>query len=466
MGPPTLLSVATLLGVEIPKDLARVLAETPALAKAYLAGGCVRDALLGGTPKDFDIEVYGATYEDLVTGLKKWGKVDLVGRSFGVVKLWLGGREYDFTLPRRDSKTAPGHKGFAIEFDPGLSIEEATARRDFTINAMLFDPRTKSVIDLHGGEGDLRKRVLRHTSGAFTEDPLRVLRGFQFAARFELRAAPETLELCRSISQTHSELAIERVWHEWLKWATKSVRPSMGLEFLRECDWLRHYPEIAAMIGTPQDPRWHPEGDVFMHTCHCCDAMASLPAWQSLAEMDRAALMFAILCHDFGKAVTTVRDGEAISSPGHEKESGRVAEEFLARIGAPLHIRERVVPLALNHMFYTESVSDRSVRRLARRLAPETIDSLVIVMTADAFGRPPKPRVAPALVGELKEKAAELKIQDSAPKPILMGRHLLERGMIAGPQFKALLDRAYEAQLDGAFGDLDGALAWLEQQGR
>lgn len=451
------------LDLKIPPALTNVLTGAATLRLAYLAGGCVRDALLGQTPKDFDIEVFGVTYDGLVADLQKFGKVDLVGRSFGVVKLWLEGKEYDFTLARRDSKTAPGHKGFEIKFDAGLSIEEATARRDFTINSMLYDPREKAVIDLHGGQRDLRQRILRHTSAAFTEDPLRVLRGFQFAARFNLAAAPETLALCRSISGTHKELAIERIWHEWLKWAAKSQTPSIGLKFLRDADWLRHYPEIAAMIGTPQDPRWHPEGDVFTHTCHCADALASLEEWRRLEDTDRAALMFAILTHDFGKAVTTVRDGDAIISPGHEKESGRLGEDFLARIGAPSYIRERVVPLAVNHMFYTEAVTDRSVRRLARRLAPETIESLAIVMTADAYGRPPKPREAPPLVADLKAKAAELKIQDSAPKPILLGRHLLERGMAPSPEFKRILDQAYEAQLDGAFADLDGALKWLDQ---
>lgn len=453
------------IDLRIPPALGRVLTGTASLRLAYLAGGCVRDALLGHAPKDFDVEVFGLTYEQLVADLAKWGKVDLVGRSFGVVKLWLEGKEFDFTLARRDSKTAPGHKGFEIEFDPGLSIEEATARRDFTINSMLYDPRQKAVIDLHGGQRDLRQGILRHTSGAFAEDPLRVLRGFQFAARFGLRGAAETLELCRSISETHGELAIERVWQEWLKWAAKSATPSLGLMFLRDADWLKHYPEMAALIGTPQDPRWHPEGDVFTHTCHCCDALASLDAWRRLEGMDRAVLMLTLLTHDFGKAVTTIRDGDAISSPGHEKESGALAESFLARIGAPAQVCERVVPLAVNHMFYTEAVTDRSVRRLARRLAPETIESLAIVMTADAYGRPPKPREAPPLVAELKAKAAELKIQDSAPRPILMGRHLLDRGMQAGPQFKKILDAAYDAQLDGVFVDLEGALDWLSRQG-
>ena len=247
----------------MPERLGRILRETPELGRAFLAGGCVRDWLLDCPPKDFDVEVYGLSYEALVAALGRWGRTDLVGRSFGVVKLSLkDGAEYDFTLARRDSKTGAGHRGFAIEFDAELTVEEATARRDFTINSILFDPREERIIDLHRGEADLRAGILRHTGAAFVEDPLRVLRGFQFAGRFELRAAPETIELCRSIAGTIHELPKDRIWHEWKKWATKSVRPALGLAFLRETGWLQHYPEIAALKGTPRDSRWHPEGDV------------------------------------------------------------------------------------------------------------------------------------------------------------------------------------------------------------
>jgi tRNA nucleotidyltransferase (CCA-adding enzyme) len=455
-------SIVRAMEFGMPPAFEKILRETPELARAYLAGGCVRDALFGCAPKDFDVEVYGVTYERLVAALSKWGKTDLVGRSFGVVKLFLrDGAEYDFSLARRDSKTAPGHKGFAIEFDPGLTLEEATARRDFTINALLYDPRKGEIIDLHGGQRDLANRILRHTSAAFVEDPLRVLRGFQFVARFELQAAPETVELCRSIKNTINELPKERIWHEWRKWAIKAAKPSLGLRFLRDCEWLEHDPEIRALIGTPQDPRWHPEGDVFVHTCHCLDALVELPEWQRADEDARTVLMFAILTHDFGKATTTVVASDGISSAGHEAASVPLAESFLERIGAPLYLRERILPLALNHMFYTEIVTDRSVRRLARRLAPESVESLAIVMTADSLGRPPRPPKVPEIVGILRAKAAELDVQARAPKPILQGRHLLERSMQPGPAFKPILDAAFEAQLDGAFHDLDGARGWL-----
>jgi tRNA nucleotidyltransferase (CCA-adding enzyme) len=450
----------------VPPDLARILNETPALHTAYLVGGCVRDWLLGHVIKDYDIEVFGLSYEQLVTALQRWGKTDLVGRSFGVVKLAVPGRNtVDFTIARRDSKVAPGHKGFEISFDPAIGPREAAARRDFTINALMYDPRRKELLDFFDGEKDLREGVLRYTSPAFREDPLRVLRGMQFAGRFNLRADSSTIGLCRSMAGSFSELAVERVREEWLKWAAKSTVPSAGLQFLVATNWIEHFPEIAGMRGTPQEPAWHPEGDVFVHTCHCCDALVKLPEWQEADEETRVVLSFAILTHDFGKTVTTresVEDGQTrIVSPGHEEASTTLAETFLGRFRAPLAIVERVIPLVRNHMAHMQEVTDRTIRRLSSRLEPESIDHLCTVMTADAFGRPPRPPVVPRVVSLLLAKAAELRVRERAPEAILLGRHLLRLGMVAGPEVGLVLRRAYDAQLEGSFADLDGALQWL-----
>ena len=304
--------------MELPEQLRRLLRDVPELAQAYLVGGCVRDALLGIPNKDFDLEVYGVSYEALETALRPQGRVDLVGKSFGVVKFSTGsGAQWDFSVPRRDSKVAAGHKGFRIEFDPTITPREAASRRDFTINAIMFDPRTGEHLDFFDGRTDLQGRVLRHTSPAFVEDPLRVLRGMQFAARFELTIAAETVELCRSIAGTYPELAVERVGEEWFKWAAKARRPSAGLQFLKAAGWLRHFPEIAALDGTPQDPEWHPEGDVFTHTGHCCDALAELTEWQQADQSTRLVLMFAVLAHDFAKPQTThkaERDGRPLTA--------------------------------------------------------------------------------------------------------------------------------------------------------
>jgi tRNA nucleotidyltransferase (CCA-adding enzyme) len=455
--------------MNLPEELIQLLRTVPALARAYLVGGCVRDALLGIAQKDFDLEVYGVDYETLARQLRPHGRVDLVGKSFGVIKFTgASGGQWDFSLPRRDSKLAAGHKGFEITVDPDIDPREAASRRDFTINAVAFDPRTGEYLDFFGGREDLNQRVLRHTSAAFVEDPLRVLRGMQFAARFDLMPAPETIALCHSILPTFPELAVERVGMEWVKWAALSRRPSAGLRFLQATGWLQHFPEIAALDGTPQGPEWHPEGDVFVHTCHCCDALAELSEWRAADELTRRVLMFAVLAHDFAKPQTThkaERDGRMrIVSPGHEEQGGPLAEAFLTRIDAPNEIKERVVPLVQHHLAHLQTVSDRAVRRLANALQPATIAELCVVMTADHFGRPPKPKTIPAGVTLLRAKAAELSLRDAAPKPLLQGRHLIARGMKPGAAFGVLLEKAFEAQLEGNFTDLEGALQWLDRQ--
>lgn len=457
------------LKLELPEELRELLCTSPVLQRAYVVGGGVRDALLEQKGKDFDVEVYGQDYESLVNHLRGFGRVDLVGKSFGVLKVTLGsGQTYDFSLPRRDSKIAPGHKGFVTTPDAELDPEAATSRRDFTINALLYDPRRNEVHDYHGGLEDLKERTLRHTSAAFTEDPLRVLRGMQFAARFQLKAAPSTIALCQSIVSTYPELAKERVREEWFKWASRSVLPSAGLKFLQSTFWIQHFPEVAILQGVPQDPEWHPEGDVFVHTCHCCDAMATLPEWQSADETTRIVLMLAILAHDFGKPVTTrieLKHGRPrIVSPDHEPLGGPIAERFLERIQASNEIRARVVPLVMNHLAHMQTSTDRAIRRLANRLRPENIEDLCMVMTADSLGRPPKSGPLPTSLESLKLRAREMNLVTEAPKPVLLGRHLLDLGLEAGPTVGEITKAAFEAQLEGEFDSVPGALDWLLHQ--
>lgn len=456
------------VSLRVPDDLRRILERTPELARAYLVGGCVRDALLGLPDiKDFDVEVFGVPGEVLANALARWGKVDLVGRSFGVLKLTTGdGHVYDFTLPRRDSKVRPGHRGFAVEVEPGLEPRAAAARRDYTVNALMWDPREERVLDFFGGARDLADRVLRHTTGAFAEDPLRVLRGVQLAGRFGLSAAPETVALARSIVATHAELAAERVRDEWLKWAARSTRPSAGLRFLRDSGWIAHYPEIADLEATPQDPGWHPEGDVWTHTLLAVDALAARDDWRARDEESRAAAMLAVLLHDCGKPLVTreePRDGVVrIVSPGHEAAAEPRVAAFLGRLQAPQALRERVWPLVREHLVHMHGVTDRSVRRLARRLHPETIEGLALVIRADAAARPPRPGGDPPGLLEILAHAAALDLAARAPRPILLGRHLLARGLPAGPGIGTLLEEAFDAQLEGAFADLPGAERWLD----
>ena len=460
----------------LPDDLRAMLEAVRRAGRPRLVGGGVRDWLLGLVPKDFDIEVAGIDFDGLRRALSPFGATDVVGRSFGVIKVrGAGGSVYDFSLPRRESKTGAGHRGFAVEPDPGLGDAAAAARRDFTVNAIAIDPFTGALSDPFNGEADLRARVLRHTSAAFAEDPLRVLRGFQLASRLDFTLAPATAALCREMAPAFAELPVERIWGEWDKWAVESTRPSRGIEVLEQTGWIRHFPEVAALRGTPQEPDWHPEGDVLTHTAHCLDALVSLEGWTASQAPRRRVLSFAVLAHDFGKPATTERAERRGAmrwvSHGHESAGGPLADSFLRRIGAPLDLDPPVRALVAHHLVHHHGVSgdftDAQVRRLARRLSPATIDDLAVVMTADSLGRPPlaSPETL-ALVDRLRARASSLALESAAPRPIILGRHLIAMGRRPGPEFKPLLDAAFEAQLDGAFTDEAGGLAWLGERPR
>jgi len=445
------------------------------IGRPHLVGGGVRDWLLGLSSKDFDVEVAGVDFETLRRALAPFGPTDVVGRSFGVIKVRSSDRdaEYDFSLPRRESKTGAGHRGFAVEPDPNLSDADAAGRRDFTINSIALDPFSGALSDPFGGLRDLAARVLRHTGPSFPEDPLRVLRAFQFAGRFDLTLAPETAVLCRSMIGAFSELPAERVWGEWDKWASQSIRPGRGLAVLEETGWLVHFPEVAALRGTPQEPEWHPEGDVFAHTQCCVDALAGIEGWTLSSPPRRRMLMFAVLAHDFGKPATTQRAEKRGSlrwiSPNHEAAGGPLAEAFLRRIGSPVEMIAPVASLVVNHLAHHHGsngqFTDSQVRRLARRLAPASIEDLALVMKADALGRPPKesPEIL-VLIEQLRARACALELESSAPRPLLLGRHLIASGMQPGPDFRPILDAAFEAQLDGVFVDEAGAVSWLRSR--
>jgi len=455
----------------IPAPLRAVLQDIARSARPLLVGGCVRDWLMGLEPEDFDIEVYGCDWDRLETLLKVHGPVQMVGRSFGVMKLKLGSTVHDFSLPRRESKTGSGHRGFQVEADPNLGERDAAARRDFTINALMVDPLKGELIDHFGGCADLERRILRHTGTAFSEDPLRVLRGFQLAARFSCTMAPETTKLCRSMLDEYQTLPVERVWGEWEKWCTQAATPSDGLRILKETGWIALFPQVAAIDGVPQDPEWHPEGDVLAHTGFCLDALTASPSWAQTSPDDRRTLSLAVLAHDFGKATTTLkgeRHGEVRwISPRHDSEGGPLADEFLMGIGAPTALSATVRPLVEQHLYHHSWAHDgpsaASIRRLARRLEPATIEQLCRVMEADSRGRPP--RASPdsdARIRILAQAARNLQLEQQAPRPILLGRHLMESGMKPGLQFGPILKEAFEAQLDGAFDDIPGARQWLE----
>jgi len=423
---------------------------------AYIVGGCVRDMSLGITPRDYDIEVYGLGIKALIEALEPHFVLDCVGASFGVIKLHH--TSIDVSIPRRESKSGRGHTGFTIPGDPHMSIEEASARRDFTINSMAYDVSKDKLVDPHGGLDDLRSRILRHTSPQFVEDPLRVLRGAQFIARFSLTPTRETITLCGSIGL--EGLAQERIFEEWRKLILRGVSISKGLTFLKDTGWIRYFPELQALIGCTQNPEWHPEGDVWQHTLYCMDAFAServINNWENLV------VGFAVLCHDFGKPATWELKNGRIITHQHEKMGEEPTRRFLERMTNQDQLVDEVLPLVTNHLMplrlYASKSKAKAIRRLSARVG--RIDRLVRVSKADRAGRPPR-EVGNFPEGRwLLERARELNVEDAKPKPLMMGRHLQKLGLNPGPWYGRILEFVYEAQLDGHFEDESDGIRYL-----
>jgi tRNA nucleotidyltransferase (CCA-adding enzyme) len=452
----------------VPSQLEAILRDLDAAGfRAILVGGAVRDALLGLDPKDFDVEVYGISYDRLAGLLARYGRVDLVGKSFGVVKL-LG---WDFSIPRRESKTGPHHRDFQATFDESITPGEAASRRDFTINAIAYDPLRGEVLDFFGGQEDLKNRVLRATSSAFSEDPLRVLRGMQFACRFDLTIDQATAEVSRSIAGEYGTLALERIAEEFMKWAVKSGHPGRIAGYLKATGWEVHFPEIAALAGVPQDPGWHPEGDVGTHTMLVLDAAARVANRERLEGDERAVLLLSALCHDFAKPATTQlrdRDGKLRwTSWGHEAAGGPVARAFLERIGIKAAIVSQVAALVENHLASSSvgrEPTPRAVRRLAMRLAPANILQLLRLIEADHSGRPPLPPGLPEGAIRIREMAIAQAVEEKPQAPLIQGRHVLPYfENRPGRHIGEVVNAAIEAQADGEFSTQEEALEWLER---
>lgn len=444
--------------------------------RAMLVGGCVRDELMGIAPKDWDVEVYGIEPARLLGLLEAFAAtvgeegvpVNAVGEVFAVYKL---GRDLDVSLPRRERKSGPGHRGFAVEGDPEMTFEEACSRRDFTVNAILKDPLTGEIVDPFDGRGDIGLKTLRHVSDTtFPEDSLRVLRAAQFAARLEFDIAPRTAELCRSIDVT--DLPRERVWGEVEKILLKAQRPSIGLRLLFDLNVVvQLFPELQALVGVPQEPDWHPEGDVDIHTLMVVDEARMLI--DDLPYERQVAVMLGALCHDLGKPATTEKSDDRIRSLGHDEAGVGPTLSLLDTLGIytlnGYDVREQVVELVRYHLkpgeFYKSEqkgnkVGDGAFRRLARRVEP---DLLYRVAKADSLGRYPDGDRSKMIFGSeaqewFIERVRSLSIEKKAPEPILMGRHLIEMGLKPGPEFKRILDAVYEMQLDGVVTSLEDSL--------
>ncbi len=428
--------------------------------RALIVGGWVRDRLMDreSTAKDIDLEVYGLPSERVRSLLESLGRVEAVGESFQVYKIG----DIDVSLPRRESKTGRGHRGFDVSGDPDMSPAEAARRRDFRINAIAWDPLTGEYLDPYDGRGDLDHRLLRAVDPeTFGDDSLRALRAVQFAARFDLTLDAQTRELCRSIAL--DDLPPERVWGEIEK-LLMAPRPSIGLALALELEIIpRLFPELHALVGCPQEPEWHPEGDVWVHTLQVVDQTRQ--RIDDLPRPQQLALMLGAVCHDFGKPATTVRMDGRIRSLDHEEQGVAPTLLFLDRLN--IHsidgydVRRQVAGFVAQHLKpgawfkVRDEVGDGAFRRLAHKVDLELLARLA---KSDCLGREPG-RFDCSAMDWFLDRARTLGVEHRPPTPILLGRHLLALGLTPGPRVGEILKTVYEQQMDGSVTTLDDAIA-------
>lgn len=457
--------------------------------RALLVGGFVRDALLGRESTDADVEIYGVPadrVEALVAGLFP-GRVNTVGRSFGVFKVSLAASiDLDVALPRLDSKTGAGHRGFAVRGDPRLTFSEASRRRDFTVNALACDPLTGEILDAHGGLRDLQGRLLRAVdSRTFPDDPLRVWRAFQLAARLEFGLDPDTTHLVTSMVRRGdlAELSRERVTDEIEKLLTAD-KPSVGLTAARATGAIAAtFPELEALAATPQDPEWHPEGDVWMHTLMVVDATAAVVhggAWGLVGREPNDAMLGALL-HDLGKSQTTqrvIKDGRTrIVSPRHEAAGEEIARTVLSRLtfgddalrAVVAIVRWHLSPGALFYALERGELDERSyanaVRKVLKRIAPVRWQVLIAACEGDWRGRAiegvASMRFDPGLRFARAVTVEKLDVEPA--KPLVSGRDVLALGVQPGPEVGRAIREVEEARDRGEIRERAEALAFLRR---
>lgn len=443
---------------------------------ALVVGGYARDAAIAQLTgqklesKDIDIEVYGVEFDEMARRLETFGQVDLVGSSFGIVKVRNpeSGNVLDFSIPRADSKVDKGHKGFVVSGDPNMSVREAARRRDLTMNALAVNPLTGEVIDEYGGLDDIRAGILRATDmELFADDPLRVLRVMQFAGRFGFSVDSATAELCQALDL--SELSKERIGEEWIKLMTKSAQPSVGLEVGRQLGVLEKlHPELAALDKTPQDPGWHPEGNVWNHTLLAVDAAARVVRQEDLTSDEALVVLFGALCHDLGKATTTQwreKDGrQRITAYGHETASVEPSKTFLDSIKMKGDVTKAILPIVREHLYHINNPqpTDKALARFAERLLPANIRLWYLVSCSDSNGRGRK-FALPTPSYEIYQKALALNIAEQPAAPIVQGRDLIELGLKPGPAFGPILRQLYDAQLGGEFRDVEDGITYYRE---
>ena len=413
---------------------------------AYYVGGYVRDKLRHKENKDIDIEVHGIIPSKLEDILDSLGERISIGESFGIYNL--KGYSLDIAMPRKETNRGKGHRDFDIFVDPFIGIGKAAMRRDFTFNALSEDILTGEIIDPYGGVKDIEQGVIRHVNDAtFVEDPLRVLRAAQFAARFEYTVADTTTALCSSIDL--SALPKERIMGELEKALLKSNKPSIFFETLRMMDQLHvWFPELENLIGVEQSPRHHAEGDVWNHTMLVLDAAVQF--------RDKVAnplgFMLSAITHDFGKAVCTESVDGVIHSYQHEIVGKPIIEQFLTRLTSEKDLINYVLNLSELHMLPNMLAADKSSIKSTNKLFDRAVDpeGLIYLAIADDMGR----KAAGGYISHEDFFMKRLAIyKEYMSRPYVRGQDLIDAGVSPSVRFTDYLSYAHKLRLAGVSKD-------------
>jgi len=413
---------------------------------AYLAGGCVRDLQLGLMPKDYDVAT-DATPEQI---LELFPGSVAVGKSFGVIRATCDGEHLDIATFRQDQLYLDGRRPEVVTF---VTSEEDANRRDFTINAIFYDPISDRLHDYVGGLADLEKGVIRCVGAPgkrFKEDYLRMLRAVRFASTLGFVLAPSTADAIRKHASLVSGISAERIQGELTRTLLEARRSGDALALMNGVGLLEVIlPEVAAMRGQEQPPEFHPEGDVFTHTV----LMLNMMTQRSLH------LAYAALLHDVGKPVTSKHDGNRIRFNCHAERGAELARKILLRLRLPKRDIDAIVHSVRNHMRFLD-VRHMRQATLRRLVGAETFEVELELHRLDCMASHGKLDNYDFLLA-FKEK---VNAEPVLPPPLITGLDIIEMGVREGPEIGKLLRLAYDAQLDGKYSDRDQLLKWIRRE--
>lgn len=427
------------LAIDIAKEVSTLGGRT------YYVGGYCRDKYFGVVNKDIDIEVYGITPNQLRNILDKFGARLEHGKSFGV--FGVKGYNIDVSLPRRERCTGISHTDFDVTVDPTMSTYEGALRRDLTMNALMIDVLTDEWVDHFGGLDDLKNGIIRHVNTeTFKEDPLRVLRVAQFAARFNMTVSPETQELCASMDIT--TLSKERIFIELEKALTKSHKPSIFFNVLRDMGHLSYwFKELEQLIELPQNELYHPEGDVYTHTMQVLDNVEFNPIPDIYSPL---GIRLAAICHDMGKIVTTEIIDGVVHAYEHELYGEDIARTFLNRFLGSKKLVDYVCNMVKLHMTPHHLYNNKSRIKKTNKVFDEALypKDLISLVYCDSVGRGSEE--------DLKAVTEMTWLLDryntfieTMSKPYITGQDLIDSGLKPGPYFSELMGLAHKLRLAG-----------------